>query len=276
MARFLDVGSTDMGAKWVASCHRSRDAERMSLDSHWLLLPLLAIRCASSPIPTSETTFQSSGDARIWWAPSLKLSSLGAIDRRLEEPFADVYVVDRIAGSSPSLDQKEIGTCATYFVLRPQGYEPRSEVDAAALKVEGAKCATLRSLRNAKRPANRLPFALNPRALTTLPADLAPAPSPLERQHREDARRDGKSWQGYDGSASLSLTTSSQARVTSAESITNIEVLGRADFDGDGRDDVMLLTVSGGTKGSWTEVRLRVLTADPSGSVLRVSYELPI
>lgn len=237
---------------------------------------LLALGCASRATPVGETSAQASGGIAIWWAPSLRLPSLAAIDRRLEEPFAEAYDVQRIGDGAEKVDQRVVINCATYFVLQPQRYEPRSEVDAAALKVEGAKCAAVRALRNAKRPTSRFDFALNSQTLATFPADLAPAPGPLQREHRDEAGREGKSWHGYDGDASLAPTAAWQARVTAAESVTNIEVLGRADFDGDGVDQVMVLTVSGGTKGSWTEVRLRVLTLAAGGAVFRVSREIPI
>ncbi|MES1204580.1 MAG: hypothetical protein ABUS79_01460 [Pseudomonadota bacterium] len=204
----------------------------------------------------------------------MRLKSLAAIDGRLEELFGDPYEVNRADSPSGHSDRQSVTNCLSHFALQGRGYESRTQVDAAALLVEGARCETVRYLRRAQPARRRLPLVLAGDALERFPALLAPAPSPLERELREIATRNGKSWRAYDATASLSTVAVSQARVTAAESITDIQILARADFDQDGGEDLLVLTVSGGTNGTWHEIHLRLLGFGTAGALLRVVEEI--
>jgi len=64
--------------------------------------------------------------------------------------------------------------------------------------------------------------------------------------------------------------------VRGADWTTKLDVLARADFDGDGNGDLLVRTVSFGTEGSWREVRLRVLSRRQNSAVLALMSELPL
>ena len=89
---------------------------------------------------------------------------------------------------------------------------------------------------------------------------MGPAVHPAERDRREAAASAGKSWAAVDPEARLKVADAWTAQIQGTDWRTELEVLGRADFDGDGRVDLLVRTVATGSEGSWSEVRLRLLT----------------
>jgi hypothetical protein len=242
----------------------------------WTVLMMLAVACSHPRGAAGGPSASHPREAGIWWAPNLGLDSLASIDSRIERPFAEPIDVVHVSSKGQPAGQQRVTNCATYFVLQAKGFEPVSEIDSAALKVEGAKCHAVEALRRAKPASQTWPFELDQGALAKLPAALAPAPNPSDVESRDTATKAGSSWRGYDGSAAVISTGGGRIKIVAQDSVTKIEILGRADFDGDGVDDIMLLTVSQGTKGSWREIHLRVLTADPAGAILRIAQEIPV
>jgi hypothetical protein len=57
---------------------------------------------------------------------------------------------------------------------------------------------------------------------------------------------------------------------------TDLDILARGDLNGDGVDDLLVATVSTGSEGSWSEVRLRLLSSVPGDPVLHVVKEYPL
>jgi hypothetical protein len=213
--------------------------------------------------------------ASVWWSPALHLSTTAMVDSRLGAPFeAPIDVVKSIDANS--VDRKVMTSCLSYFALRTVGYEPESDGDTAAMKLEGAKCQAIRALRESK-PAQRASlegFRLDNGALQKLPPALGPESSPADVQAREAATRFGKTWQAYEPLAHLGHVVSPQeAEVMTPESTTEIKLLVRGDLTGDGADDILIQTLSFGTEGSWREVRLRLLTRDGDKPVLRILKE---
>jgi hypothetical protein len=212
---------------------------------------------------------------KVWWSQLLKLASIQGIPEALALPF-DAPI--DVAGKSPSgsLEQATMTNCETYFTLRKQGYEARSEVDFAAMKVEGARCHALTALRNTASPsAHPLDrFSLGRDALAELPPALGPEPSPGERERRENATRQGISWSAFDPQATITTRGPESGIVKGPDWTTRLEILVRGDFTGDGTMGVLLRTVSYGTEGSWKEVRLRILSREGNKPVLVIRGEL--
>jgi hypothetical protein len=245
-----------------------------------LLVALLALAmagCAHEPPAAggAATPGADAASAAIWWSPSLKLASLHEIGPRLDRPFDAPIDVTVAGGGGPP---QQATSCTTYFALRASGFEAATVVDTAALKLEGAACHTVRALATA-RPATRdslRDFRLDDAALSQLPPSLGPQPSPTDLEGRRRATGAGKSWAAYDPRARLTATDATHARVTSGGSTTEIEILARADFDGNGTDDLLVSTVSYGNEGSWREVRLHMLTRAPGKSVLELAQEIAL
>jgi|GEM_PF-7080086 len=221
---------------------------------------------------------QSQGESlatEICWSPTLRLTSVSMINSRLETPFEAPIEVVRIATGQAG-DRRVMTNCTSYFALRSGNYEPESDGDTAAMKLEGGKCQAVQALRLARPPRQTSleAFHLDNGALDQLPPSLGPESNPTDLQEREQATQAGKSWHAYDPLAHIGRVTSSQdAVVISGQLTTEVAILARADLDGDGVDDILVQTLSFGTEGSWREVRLRLLTRVGNHGVLRVTRE---
>ncbi len=239
------------------------------------VVSIFATACSHGGNVTSTQSQTRLSAVSVWWSPALRLSSTAMIDSRLATSFeASIDVVKSADGKS--VDRKVMTDCASYFALRTVGYEPESDGDTAAMKLVGAKCQAVRALRESQ-PCQRASletFRLDDSALQKLPPALGPESSPTDVQSREAATRLATPWKAYEPKAHLEHVASPfEAAVTTPDSTTEITVLVRADLDGDGADDILVQTLSFGTKGSWREVRLRLLTRDGDKPVLKIVRE---
>lgn len=245
-------------------------SQRLAL---WLSI-VVVVGCAHrSPSDSAAASTSPVATGAIRWSPSLRLQSIALVDRRFNERFEAPYEVARFEEPTAT---RMLSTCADYFLLQPKGFAPTTDVDAAALKVDGAHCHALRALRTAKAPSRVAPLVLTASSLDDLPARLAPAPSPVDIEEQAIAAKGGKSWKAYDKTASLVVIDGAHARVTSAASITQLEILAQADFDEDGSQDSMVLTTSGGTEGTWKEVALTLISRETDKGVFQVLRTIPL
>jgi hypothetical protein len=235
----------------------------------------LLTSCAPHMAGTDRPTNPTAPAQNVWWAPVLELESLSAIPLRLERPFADPF--DVVAQADGQLRNDVASNCSTALVLMDKGYQPMSAVDAAAFKRAVAQCRVIKALAAARPATNGLAiFRLDANALSALPPTLGPEPNPTDILEREAATRAGQSWSGHDPEAGVEVISAWQAKATGSDWTTELELLARADFDADGGEDVLILTLSYGTEGSWTEVRLHQLTRKDGRQILQVVRQIPI
>lgn len=233
--------------------------------SGWISVScLVAVGCAQTTVPTPVPA--RTGD--LWWSPALGLPTLGGIEESLGRAFDspyDVFLAEKGAPPKPAI----VTNCENYFQLREEGYEPLTETDLAAFKLEGARCNAIRALRAAQPGTrNRLDaFRLESTALSLLPPAMGPENSPLDREERQRATELGKSWGEFNPGASIAPSGPYEAKVVGSDWTTELELLGLADFNGDGSDDLLVRSLSYGKEGSWREVRLRLLSR-PTGKKL--------
>jgi hypothetical protein len=239
-----------------------------------LAFTLLA-SCAPHLAAPAHPTNPPAPTQSVWWAPVLQLESLSSIPQRLERPFSDAF--DVVAQVDGQLRNDVAGNCSTALVLMENGYQPMSAVDAAAFKQAVAQCQVIKALATARPAAEGLAaFRLDANALSALPPTLGPEPNPTDIQEREAATRAGQSWRAHDPEARVEANNAWQAKATGGEWTTELELLARADFDADRREDILILTLSYGTEGNWTEVRLHQLTSEDGRKILQVVRRLPI
>jgi hypothetical protein len=231
--------------------------------------------CAPHLAEPDHPTTPPASTQSIWWAPVLELTSLSAIPQRLDRPFPDAF--DVVAQVDGQLRNDVASNCSTALALMDEGYQPMSSVDGAAFKQAVAQCQVIKALA-AARPATEgvAAFGLDEDALSALPPTLGPEPNPTDIQQREAATRAGQSWRAHDPEARVEASNAWQAKATGGDWTTELELLARADFDADGREDILILTLSYGTEGNWTEVRLHQLTSKNGQKILQVVRRLPI
>jgi hypothetical protein len=103
--------------------------------------------------------------------------------------------------------------------------------------LERARPATTGSLSN---------LALTSGVLALLPPVLGPEAMPADKERREAANRRGLSWAALDHDAVVTVTSPTAVHVKGQDWRTDVTVLARGDLDADGRDDLLVQTVSSG------------------------------
>ncbi len=240
------------------------------------LLAVVACARVSQP-PVSGPAPAPVGTAPVVWAPALDLPSLGELPARLAARFPEPFDV-AVLGADGSPKQASMPNCAAYFDLRPKGYEPLSQPDLAAMKTAGATCWALKALEMAKPAAARplRPFPLTETVLARLPPLLGPTGMPADRERRVRAKSEGKTWGAFDPDARVVPKSDWAAQVKGKDWTTDLDVLALGDLNGDGVDDMLIAEASTGSEGSWSEVRLRLLSTVEGNPLLHVVKEYPL
>jgi hypothetical protein len=119
-------------------------------------------------------------------------------------------------------------------------------------------------------------FVFGHDSLAALPPALGPQPSPGETVRREVGTEQGIPWSAFDPQATFTARSPESGVVRGPDWTTKLEILARGELTGDESDDVLVRTLSYGTAGSWSEIRLRVLSHDANQPVLVIRKELPL
>lgn len=241
----------------------------MKSSLHVLSLMVVAILAFSRAAwPSEDQPFP------IWWSPSLDLESLDLIDERLERTFSadPAYGIPVIKGNPPGDATGLINSCATYYQLTDEGYYARYNHSAQVLMHEASLCRAIKMLRDAKPSlksnVNEIVFDKN--LLNYLPAIVNPSPSCdfLCRQYAANEQR--IPWYDFETAHFISVDVENDYLMkvkTDAESLT-LEGLARADFNGDGLEDLLLRVTAHAIGGTWGTTRLYVLSRETPHSVL--------
>lgn len=215
-----------------------------------LALSCVACLCMAPELGTAQTAMPS------WDSEVLGARSYADIDARLrqafEKPFT-VHVVAQGARSSVSVD-----SCLGWLALkgRVSGTEPGS--DFAELREQGVQCDAL-ALVKAGRPSRKsaLPVNLESMTATTLyPATLWIA---IAEEEIEKLSRPGLTLAAGSGISKWKVKRDGLV-LEDKEQGVRLVWIARGDFDGDGWEDAMYRWQAWVTGGSWTDMRLVLLT----------------
>lgn len=212
----------------------------------------------------------------IWWSPSLELESLDRIDERLEKKFRpnDEKGLPIYKGKWPGDTEAIYDSCASLMRLTRDGYYVRTNLDLKPMLFKLATCHAIEMLAEARPSQTSFvrDFVMNADALNALPAMVDPSPSCdfLCRQYVANERR--MSWSKFAVSKFLSVDAVGEDRmkvITETTSLT-METLARADFNGDGLEDLLLWVSAGATGGTWGTTTLFLLSRETPDSVFWV------
>ena len=223
-----------------------------------------------TPAPAAEATQVASSRFAVTWARTMELSALKDVQRQLtaEDPgqFGELEHEGEV--SRPA-------NCMQWSSLHAKGFEAVSEVEAQPDRGALIRCGTLSLLQKAQ-PAQTSHIRDMPwdtRLLALLPSGIATAPSAEARQRLQAATNAGRTFAQYDpqavakpGGEPHSLEIREGGGLTMI--ILHAEAWG--DFDGDGRDDVVVSVINGATRGTSSTARLLTLTRSSATEPLRI------
>jgi hypothetical protein len=208
----------------------------------------------------------------VWWSTSeLGIARLTDIDTELTKPFEGGIVVN-----SPAKEKGLVANCGTALDLQAHGYTAQYPRDIAVLGILTAKCLTLQAFKTAK-PAKTSYMPERPystRLLDYLPAALAPAVSGAQQEIIERATKGGEPIRMVEPTVAFEAARDEEIHINGEGWQETLMVLGRADFDGDGKQDWLLRADLAMERGTYRNSRLFLLTRNSPDSVLRVTREL--
>lgn len=230
-----------------------------------ILLPCL-LACA-----TAAETVQ----YPIWWSPALELESLDKIDERRKKRFwpEEYEGMHVYKDGDRSTEPAEIEDCATLGQLSNEGYYTLINNENKIIGNLWNSCTILDLLESA-RPAKASfvrDFVMTAEALDYLPAmmDMAPSCDWLCRQYRANERR--ISLRRFEAETDIELNVLSDFKIEARSEnwVFRVEILARADFNGDGLEDLLTLAHTSVTEqGTWGESGLFVLSRETLDGVL--------
>jgi hypothetical protein len=239
----------------------------------WSALPGAVILVMLSSAPNVRT--QGSGDLPMRWSNWLKLRSLADIPAAMKAGVDNGGQFELGMGGSPPTIWPI--SCNDYLAAIDKGFYAVSTRDD---KMEGPfvdRCYTLRYLQQA-RPAQRSHLTDPIWSADPLRA-LPPLCFRFERMSEEqveDATAKGMSWQAFDPEARVTARDAEGLAVEDAGLRYGLSVMARADFDGDGVEDVALTQTIGAKGGTFDTTIFYILTRlSPGGPMKLLTRRTP-
>ncbi len=196
------------------------------------------------------------------WSPVLELASLAAIPARFERPFHEP--VDLIKGEVRS----NAANCPALLAARAQGASPADDRDLAIERDEGARCIALQQLSHARgAPAGALAgFDLGTAKAAQLPPTLAVPFGKRDDARAQAAEGRGQTLRDYLPDAVVQAGAGALA-IKGDTWETRVEVLARGDFDGSGREELLLAAHDKATEGTFESTRLLLVARRDDGAL---------
>jgi hypothetical protein len=216
------------------------------------------------------------GPYPIWWSPVLELESLDLVDRRLDRRLwkdwdAGFELYGLTKGRRLTADANN---CRELKMLTAIGFEGRGSNDLAIQSGLLAKCRAIEVLGRAQ-PARRSfvrDFVLDADALYSMPAP--PDGPSCDFMCRQLYANDiGLTWSAFETVGRVEVEDENSIKVLEYGWARKVQLVGRADVNGDGVEDLILIVGSWATQGTLDSTSFFVLTRFSADAVLE--YLIP-
>jgi hypothetical protein len=198
-----------------------------------MLSSFVLLLLAGTPSPPGD-------DARkISWSPELGLASLDAIGAAMAAPLENENEWEVTMGDG---SKRQIRTCQDFLAIAKTKFDVPTEDDWSILQSAGARCFALEALKAAKVPSQTLVnwFTVSPAAIARLSPklDMVEAEESVGAVTKAEAAC--KPWGTYDPTLKVRVETRSSARLQTSGWSGRLVLYARADFNGDGFEDLLL------------------------------------
>jgi hypothetical protein len=196
----------------------------------------------------------------ISWSSELGLTSLASIDAKLSElfPYNSEWNV-----TLKNRRKLQVKTCNDYLATTKQlvEVEEGTVMDYDTLEMSGAHCYALSALKTAKLPLKTylrwFQFSVDNIE------QLTPSLTMLEIDEERLATKAEKAcipWNKFDKDLKIQIETQEVARLTTDSWTGRLRLYGRADFNGDGIEDLLLQRSAHVVGGSEAETTIYIIT----------------
>ncbi len=210
----------------------------------------------------------------VWWSPVLELDSLEGIDARLHRALwlGDDEGMPLFKIEDDKREDVSAANCIELRLLVDKGYRGAGSHDYWVQQYLLAQCRAIELMKRA-RPAKRSflrDFVLDEEAIHVLPAMVEDSSSCDFVCRQRVANERPIPLSQFTPVFRVTVTSDQEIEIRTLAIETDLSILARGDFNDDGLDDLLLLTSSGATEGTWANAEIYLLSRETPGSVLRV------
>jgi hypothetical protein len=211
------------------------------------------------------------GDAsacRVTWSEHVGLGALTEIDQELAKPWASEYEVE----IEKRARKMTVRNCRDFLMAAKGNFDIGPEDDWVHIWLDGMRCFALELLRGAQPARSSLvrDFKLVSNGVDLLPPQLGLSVSNDANEAAGLAASRCTSLKRFERRLKSTLRSSTEISLHGEIWDGFIRYLARADFDGDGFEDLMLMRFGAMRSGSYGRATLFVLTRTPKDRCLRV------
>jgi hypothetical protein len=210
---------------------------------------------------------ENAGRYAVQWSSELRLPALSGIAALLDT--VDDQAFGALVHDGPASTPK---TCREWSALHAQGFQPKNNLEAQPDNGAKVRCRTLEWLQRAKPSTVSFldSFRWDPSALEMLPAALSTALSPEEQARVAQATRKHESLKTLNPNLKSKKEGEGPFEIREKDSTILIDEQARGDFDADGVEDIVLSVTNAVNRGSYSDVRLVILTRKTPTGVLTI------
>ena len=222
----------------------------------------------ASPAPADEPPYP------VWWSPVLELDSMEGIDARLARALweHDPEGMTLYKSEGDTRLEVEANSCIELKRLVDDGYEGVGSRGYWLRQLKQAECTAITMLKDAESASTSYlhDFRLDSSSVNYLPAAAALKPS-CYRMCREAAANDRRiPLTGVYEVIGVDALSDGQLDFWLNDWKIRLTILARADFTGDGLEDLLLLSSGGTIMGRGASAHLFLLTREASNTVFHV------
>jgi hypothetical protein len=209
-------------------------------------------------------------DRKPTWSAELHLKDKKEIAIRLREPVLERAQPQRVKLTNGKAS-REIGNCDEYLNAVGAGFHPATNFDGKISASFVYECFVLRDLQHAGPATSTSSYQWSSAALTQLPPVLVPGAKEIT-DSAERAEKRGESWKQFNPSLRIEKITSDQLLAEDDDMFYTLEILARADFDGDGVEDVAVYGSAYGKHSTWAHPEYFIFSPAANGKLTRLTH----
>ncbi|HVZ33696.1 MAG TPA: hypothetical protein VG963_14795 [Polyangiaceae bacterium] len=222
----------------------------------WDWIGVTAVGCATTPAPATPRA--------VSWDPSLSAfaplapnpsSDQAVLERQLAATWEDVLELRH------KDERAEVTSCRTLLTLG-DAYEPVRAAEFPIYRDRRVECRAIQMVVDARpsRFSTWDAFTLDSHAPERLPAAFSLAVSPDDEQRVAEFAARHEAWSKVEPVEFVASTAPNTAKYRAGPAEQVITLLARGDFNGDGVEDLLLMSHAHLTEGTYTRTRSFLIT----------------
>jgi hypothetical protein len=239
----------------------------MQPNSNLLTKLTIAVSLAALPLVCARPARTQAG-GHVEWSPSLQLHSLAGIPRRLREPVLDK--AQPTLAMTHGEASHQVSNCEEYLSAVNAGFSPANNYEQKRSAAFVGLCYVLRDLQHARPVVSGNAYGWTADSLAQLPPVLVPGARDITDAAAQAEQR-GQSWRQFNPALKVTKADRDQLFAGDPEYAYSLEILARADFNGDGAADIAVFGCVQGKHSTWSPCEYFIFSLAKTGKLVRLT-----